>query len=305
MNFSRHRLAGGLVLGIPILWIAVFMLLPYAIIFTYSFWTKQYPTFLPDFQFGNYINLINDPQYARVLLRTLKISLLVSLSALLLGYPFAYFLAFRCKSARLRTWLYMAVIAPLWVSYLLRAYVWKTILGTEGVLNSFLMNIGVLSEPSDLFLYNQFAMVITLTYIFVPFMVMPIYTALEKIPPNLLEASGDLGMRPFPGRVYSDVLPDVWRLCRAVSGRWTGWQPCGQRDRHAIRHRAELAHGLGLGHFRSDHRAERPVLVGPDRAPLQPKGDLTWIPPWFSPIPAQQTRAVPDLSVAMGLTRPS
>ena len=198
MNFSRHRLAGGLVLGIPILWIAVFMLLPYAIIFTYSFWTKQYPTFLPDFQFGNYINLINDPQYARVLLRTLKISLLVSLSALLLGYPFAYFLAFRCKSARLRTWLYMAVIAPLWVSYLLRAYVWKTILGTEGVLNSFLMNIGVLSEPSDLFLYNQFAMVITLTYIFVPFMVMPIYTALEKIPPNLLEASGDLGMRPFP-----------------------------------------------------------------------------------------------------------
>ena len=198
MNFSRQRLAGGLVLGIPILWIAVFMLLPYAIIFTYSFWTKQYPTFLPDFQFGNYINLINDPQYARVLLRTLKISLLVSLSALLLGYPFAYFLAFRCKSARLRTWLYMAVIAPLWVSYLLRAYVWKTILGTEGVLNSFLMNVGILSEPSDLFLYNQFAMVITLTYIFVPFMVMPIYTALEKIPPNLLEASGDLGMRPFP-----------------------------------------------------------------------------------------------------------
>ncbi len=197
MKLSRHSLAGGMVLGIPILWIAVFMLLPYAIIFTYSFWTKQYPTFLPDFQFGNYINLLNDPQYFRVLLRTLKISLLVSLSALILGYPFAYFLAYRCRSARLRTWLYMAVIAPLWVSYLLRAYVWKTILGTEGVLNSFLMSVGILSEPSDIFLYNQFAMVITLTYIFVPFMVMPIYTALEKIPPNLLEASGDLGVRPI------------------------------------------------------------------------------------------------------------
>lgn len=198
MTLLRDRLGGAAVLGIPLLWIAVFMLLPYAVLFTYSFWTKQYPTFVPDFQFGNYLNLFTDPQYSRVLIRTLKVSLLVSLFAFLLGYPFAYFLAFRCRSQALRTWLYMAVIAPLWVSYLLRAYVWKTILGTEGILNSFLMSVGILSEPSDIFLYNQFAMVVTLTYIFIPFMVMPVYTALEKIPRNLVEASGDLGMRPIP-----------------------------------------------------------------------------------------------------------
>ncbi len=194
---ARDRLTGSLVLGIPVLWIAVFMLAPYAVIFAYSFWTKKYPTFVPDFQFGNYLNLIADPQYTQILGRTLKISLLTSAAALLLGYPFAYFLAVRCRSAALRTWLYMAVIAPLWVSYLLRAYVWKTILGTEGVLNSFLVSAGILSEPSSVFLYNQFAMVVTLTYIFIPFMVMPIYTALEKIPGNLAEASADLGLGPL------------------------------------------------------------------------------------------------------------
>jgi spermidine/putrescine transport system permease protein len=86
------------------------------------------------------------------------------------------------------------VIVPLWVSYLLRAYTWKTILGSEGVLNSFLVWTGVLEAPTDLFLYNQFAMVVTLTYIYVPFCVMPIYTALEKIPRSLVEASKDLGV---------------------------------------------------------------------------------------------------------------
>jgi spermidine/putrescine transport system permease protein len=91
----------------------------------------------------------------------------------------------------------MAVIVPLWVSYLLRAYTWKTILGSNGILNSFLVWSGLLDAPTDIFLYNQFSMVVTLTYIFVPFMVMPIYMALEKIPRSLIEASKDLGVGPF------------------------------------------------------------------------------------------------------------
>lgn len=197
MIFLRRHVSGALVLGIPLAWIVVFMLVPYAIIGTYSVWTKSYPTFKPDFQFGNYATLFTDPQYLQVLLRTLKISALVSLASLALAYPFAYWLVFRCRWAGVRTWLYMAVIAPLWVSYLLRAYIWKTILGTEGILNSFLMWAGITDAPSDIFLYNQFAMVLTLTYIFIPFMVMPIYTALERIPPNLAEASADLGQTPW------------------------------------------------------------------------------------------------------------
>lgn len=193
---APRNLSALLVLGIPLLWIVVFMLLPYGIIVTYSFWLKSYPTFKPAFQFGNYLTLLTDVQYLQVLGRTLKISVLVSILSLGLAYPFAWWLVFRCRSQALRTWAYMAVIAPLWVSYLLRAYIWKTILGTEGILNSFLMSTGLISEPSSLFLYNQFAMVVTLTYIFIPFMVMPIYTALERIPLNLAEASADLGMGP-------------------------------------------------------------------------------------------------------------
>ncbi|WP_444431344.1 ABC transporter permease [Rhodobacter capsulatus] len=91
----------------------------------------------------------------------------------------------------------MAVIVPLWVSYLLRAYTWKIILGTDGALNSALIWLGLIDTPLDAFLYNQTAMVITLTYIFVPFMVMPIYAVLENIPKGLIEASEDLGIGPL------------------------------------------------------------------------------------------------------------
>jgi spermidine/putrescine transport system permease protein len=206
MPMSRDRLLRSVVLGMPLVWAVVFMLVPYLIIFTYSFWLKKYPTFVPDFQFGNYLQLFVDPQYYQVLLRTAKIASLVSLGALLLAYPFAYYLVFILQSARLRLVLYMAVIAPLWVSYLLRAYIWKTILGNEGVLNSFLIWSGLIEGPTDILLYNQFSMVVTLTYIFIPFMVMPIYTALEKIPRNLIEASKDLGVGPI-GTLFKVILP--------------------------------------------------------------------------------------------------
>ena len=191
------RLKRALVLSPPLLWTFVFMFVPYAILFVYSFWVQKYPTFVPDFQFGNYIQIATDPQYLNVILRTLKIAFFVSLGAALIAYPYAFFLVFKVKHPGARMALYMAVVAPLWVSYLLRAYTWKTILGTTGILNSFLMSAGILSEPSSVFLYNQTAMIVTLTYVFIPFMVMPIYAVLEKIPRNLTEASGDLGVGRF------------------------------------------------------------------------------------------------------------
>ena len=181
------------VLSPPLIWTFIFMFVPYAILFVYSFWEQAYPTFQPAFQFGNYNQILNYPQYFNVLARTLNIALFVSLGATLIAFPYAYFLVFKVKSQKYRQILYMAVVAPLWVSYLLRAYTWKTILGTTGILNSFLLSIGILSEPSSVFLYNQTAMILTLTYVFIPFMVMPIYSVLEKIPKSLKEASYDLG----------------------------------------------------------------------------------------------------------------
>lgn len=188
-----NKLRAALVLSPPLLWTVVFMFVPYTILLVYSFWRAQFPLFVPDFQLGNYKTLITDPQYLNVLLRTLKIAGLVSICSLVLAYPYAYFLVFKVKRPGVRLALYMAVVAPLWVSYLLRAYTWKTILGTQGILNSFLMSTGILHEPSSVFLYNQTAMVLTLTYVFIPFMVMPIYAALEKIPGSYIEASRDLG----------------------------------------------------------------------------------------------------------------
>lgn len=198
MRASARRSAGfWLLFSLPLAWTVLFLILPYLVMGAISFWSRQFPLFVPDFQFGNYIQLFSDAQYSTVILRTLKIAALVTFYSVCLGFPLAYFLVFTVKSDRLRTLLYMGVVVPLWVSYLLRAYTWKIILGTDGALNSALLWLGIIDAPLDIFLYNQAAMVITLTYIFIPFMVMPIFTALERIPPALIEASQDLGAGPF------------------------------------------------------------------------------------------------------------
>jgi len=177
----------------PAIWWSLVLLVPYLIMLTISFYSRKFPFHVPDFQFGNYLKLVNDPQYYLVLFRSIKIAFLVGVTTFLISYPLAYCLARKVRSDRWRLLLYVATIIPLWVSYLLRAYTWKTILGSEGILNSFLMWMGIIEEPSTFFLYNQFAMVITMAYIFTPFMVMPVYASLEKIPSSLIEASKDLG----------------------------------------------------------------------------------------------------------------
>jgi spermidine/putrescine transport system permease protein len=114
--------------------------------------------------------------------------------SLFLGYPLAYFLSFHAKRKEL---LYQLVIIPLWVSYLVRAYAWKTILGSDGVLNTLLQYVHLTPHPLDFLLYSPFAVVLTLTHIYTPFAFLPIYAALEHIPRNLVEASHDLGASPF------------------------------------------------------------------------------------------------------------
>jgi spermidine/putrescine transport system permease protein len=197
MASAPHQLRTIAVLGIPLTWVLITLVVPVGVLLAHSFFVVEFPTFKPALVFDSYNEIVTDPQYFQVIGRTLKIALITATCSLLVAYPLAYFLAIKVKSHTLRTTLYFLIILPLWVSYLLRAYVWKTILGQEGILNSFLMYTGLISEPSPLFLYNQFSMVITLTYIFIPFMAMPIFAALEKIPPRLLEASADLGMTPL------------------------------------------------------------------------------------------------------------
>src|SRR5947207_14909077 len=120
----------------------------------------------------------------------MRIAASVTLCSLLLGYPLAYYLAFHAGAGKEP--LYQLVIVPLWVSYLVRGYAWKTILGSDGVLNGFLQYLHLTREPVGYFLYSPFAVVLMLTHIYTPFVFLPIYAALEHVPRPLLEASQDL-----------------------------------------------------------------------------------------------------------------
>src|SRR5215467_10453095 len=175
----------------PILWVALFLLFPYGLMFAHSFWSVRDGVVLHTWNFANYSTLLHNSLYLEVLLRTARIAAFVTLLSTLLGYPLAYFLSFH--SGARKELLYQLVIVPLWVSYLVRGYAWKTILGSEGVLNGFLQYVHLTHEPVGFFLYSPFAVVLMLTHIYTPFVFLPIYAALEHIPRPLLEASQDLG----------------------------------------------------------------------------------------------------------------
>ena len=175
----------------PLLWVGVFLLLPYALMLAHSFWAVRDGTVVHDWNLRNYHTLFSNPVYASVLFRTMRIAASVTLFSLLLGYPLAYYLSFHAGVRK--GLLYQLVIVPLWVSYLVRGYAWKTILGSEGVLNGFLQYLHLTHEPVAFLLYSPFAVVLVLTHIYTPFVFLPIYASMEHIPRPLVEASHDLG----------------------------------------------------------------------------------------------------------------
>jgi len=190
----------------PLAWVTLFLLVPYLLMFSYSFWAVKSGNVVHQWNLGNYHDLLARDVYRDTLLRSLWIATRVTAFALLLGYPLAYFLSFYAGVRK--DLLYQLVIIPLWVSYLVRAYAWKTILGTDGVLNTLLQFFHITRHPVDSLLYSPFAVVLTLTHIYTPFVVLPIYAAMEHIPRNLVEASHDLGASP---------LQTFWRVIFPLS----------------------------------------------------------------------------------------
>jgi ABC-type spermidine/putrescine transport system permease subunit I len=165
-------------------------------------WTTSNYTKLFDGQGGLWLRIYG---------RTLLLAAIVTAIDIALAFPLAWFMA-RIVPARWRTLLFLAVVVPLWSSILVRIFAWRTILGSKGVLNSFLLNIGVLDHPSSTFLYNEKSIALTWAYVWLPFMVLPIFTALEKIPDSLIEASRDLGGSPlttFRRVIFPLALPGV------------------------------------------------------------------------------------------------
>lgn len=206
----------------PLLWVVAFLLVPYALLFCYSFWSVNSSlVIVHNWNLGNFRELYLNPMYITTLLRSMRIAASVTLLALLLGYPVAYYLSFH--ASKRRELLYQLVIIPLWASYLVRGYAWKTILGTDGVLNGVLNFFHITNAlaflqihlnayfaahaamhawhvsfvPITFLLYSPFAVILMLTHIYTPFAFLPVYASLEHIPRNLIEASNDLGASPW------------------------------------------------------------------------------------------------------------
>ena len=194
--FTRNESARGFALLSPTLGLLIFaMLAPIIVLIGLSFWKQSGMTFEPTISVDNYILFFEKKIYPLILIRSIKISALVTLCTVLLAYPAAYFIAFKVHRNKL-IWLILITV-PFWTSYLLRVFAWKIMLGYNGVVNSGLISVGFLAEPLQFILYSEFAVILTLAHAWAAFAILPIYVSLEKIDRSLLEASADLGEGPI------------------------------------------------------------------------------------------------------------
>ncbi|AUM74089.1 ABC transporter permease [Paracoccus jeotgali] len=176
----------------PLIYAVLVLAAPLATILAYSFFRDGYLEVIHEFTFENYRAVLSDPVFHKILLRSLWVALAVTAATVLLAFPVAYFLSFVVPPERKALWIFLITI-PFWTSYLIRVFLWKVILGHNGVINATLTGIGVIDEPLSFLLFNVQAMVITLAHAYAPFAILPIYVALEKIDRSLLEAGRDLG----------------------------------------------------------------------------------------------------------------
>jgi putative spermidine/putrescine transport system permease protein len=189
----RHaRVRLGLLLAAPGAWLVVVYIGSLVIFFSNAFWQVDDFTgrIIREFTFNNFAELLEDP-YPEITLRTVGMAIAVTISCAVVAFPIAYYMA-RVASPRTRALLVVAVVVPLWASYVIKVYSWRLILAEEGVLNWALAPIG-LRGPGQ----GEFAVWLVLTYLWLPYMILPVYAGLERIPSSFLEASADLGGRTW------------------------------------------------------------------------------------------------------------
>ena len=188
------RRIGWLMLSPLLLWLACFVVAPTAILFAYSFCQRdELGLVVWEFSWDNY-RRIADPVYLRIFGRSLWYAGLTTVLCLLIGYPVAYYIA-RAPVSR-RPTLLMLLMIPFWISFLLRTYAWISLLKADGLISATLQTLHIISEPLEI-LYKPAAVLIGLTYTYLPFMILPIYTSAEKIENALIEASMNLGAGPW------------------------------------------------------------------------------------------------------------
>ncbi|MER9296321.1 ABC transporter permease [Mesorhizobium sp. M0621] len=169
----------------------VFVLVPLVIFLGYSFFSVDQGTIVYGVSLGNYVRFFTDPVFLPVFWNTIVLCVSVAIICILLAYPAAYFLT--TLQGRWRYALLMLLLVPLLMSYVIKIYAIRSILGLNGFLNKALVAVGILQQPSTLFVFNMNAILLTLTLLLIPFAILPIFLSLERIPQVLLRASDDLG----------------------------------------------------------------------------------------------------------------
>ena len=197
----------GLVVAAPVVWLLVFFLIPFLVVAKISLSESAIarPPYLPIWDwdglmlnirlnFENFAYLWQDPLYVKAYFFSIRVAFVSAVLALLIGYPMAYYIA-RSPEPR-RTFLLMMVVLPFWTSFLLRVYAWQGFLRSNGVINNFLMWLGVIDQPLVMLQTNG-AVYLGIVYTYLPFMILPLYATLVKLEESLLEASADLGAHPM------------------------------------------------------------------------------------------------------------
>src|ERR1700744_4279097 len=208
---SKAGISGrGLVVTLPYLWLLLFFVVPFVIVLKISFSDVDLaiPPYKPllewvgknslaiKLDFNNYAFLFTDPLYVHAFLNSVKVAFVSTVLCLIIGYPIAYGIA-RATSTT-RNILLFLIVLPFWTSLLLRVYAWIGLLKANGVINNVLLALGVIHQPLAL-LQTDFAVYIGIVYSYLPFMILPLYSNLEKMDWQLLEAAEELGCRPWPG----------------------------------------------------------------------------------------------------------
>jgi spermidine/putrescine transport system permease protein len=192
---SHRRAQAALLLGPAFFWVVALVVAPAGLMFATSFWRVENYEIVRDWNLDSYRRILERPVYYGTLLISMRIAGAVTFCTLALAIPLAYVIAF--KITRHKTIWFALVVVSLWVGYLMRAYAWRIILGQNGILNGFLIDIGVVAEPLEWLLFSPVAVVIALTHLATPFALMPIYATFEQVPKALHEAAADLGAGPL------------------------------------------------------------------------------------------------------------
>ncbi len=188
----KQRLPALVMVGPIVIWLALFIVVPLIYVLAISFMNRGvYSGVVMEFTLGNYVQML-DLEYLNVFWKSILLALETSLICLLLGYPFAVVMAKADK--RMKPAMMLLIMLPFWTNSLIRTYGWNTLLRSEGIINNLLLRLGLIQKPLEL-LYTDGAVLLGMVYTLFPFMVLPLYSSIEKLDPALMEAAGDLGAR--------------------------------------------------------------------------------------------------------------